>query len=50
MQLSLNSRKWYLDLQLPTQELGLVFPIVHAMEDLAYTMDCLLKICGIFKH
>jgi hypothetical protein len=48
MWLSPNTRKWYLDSQLPTQELGLEFPIVHAMEDLPYMMDCLLKICGIF--
>jgi hypothetical protein len=48
MWLSLNTRKWYLDSQLPTQELGLVFPIVHATEDLPYMMDCLLKICEIF--
>jgi len=48
MWLSLNTRKWYLDSQLPTQELGLAFPIVHAMEDLSYMMDCLLKICENF--
>jgi hypothetical protein len=46
--LFLNTRKWYSDSQLPTQELGLEFPIVHAMEDLPYMMDCLLKIRGIF--
>ncbi len=31
-----NTRKWYLDFQLPTQELGLECFIVQAMEGLPY--------------
>jgi hypothetical protein len=33
---SLNSKKWYLDSQLPMQELGLEFPNVQAMKYLLY--------------
>jgi hypothetical protein len=36
MCLSLNCKKWYLDSQLPVQELGLEFPNVQAMKDLLY--------------
>lgn len=36
MCLSPNARKWYLDFQLPTQELGLGFLIVQAMDGLPY--------------
>jgi hypothetical protein len=31
-----NTKKWYLDSQFHIQKLGLEFPNVHAMEDLAY--------------
>ncbi len=34
--LSPNTRKWYLNFQLPTQELGLEFLIVQAMKGLPY--------------
>jgi hypothetical protein len=36
MCLSFNSKKWYLDSQLPMQELGLEFSNVQAMKDLLY--------------
>jgi hypothetical protein len=36
MCLSLNSKKWYFDSQLPMQELRLEFPNVQVMKDLFY--------------